>query len=101
MYSLQKAHWLPYASSKLQGYMIMLNTQTDGTPDFNSDTFCCFPQHPGYIWLEIQIHYSYQTQLASSYIPVRSLFCDLQASYIPSVYLEFNINWKYAIYFLI
>lgn len=66
----------------------MLNTQTDGSHDINSDTFCCFPQHAGYIWLGIQIHYSYQAQLASSYILVRSLFCDLQASYIPSVYLE-------------
>lgn len=71
----------------------MSNTQTDV---INSDTVCCFPQHAGYIWLGIQIHYSYQTKLASSYILVASLFYDLQASYIPSVYLEFRIDYKYT-----
>lgn len=86
-----KSFWLPYASSNLQGYVIVLNTQTDGSPYINSDTFC-FPQHAGYIWLGIRIHYPYQTQLATSYILVRSLFYDLQASCVPSVYLEFKIN---------
>lgn len=87
-----KAHWLPYASSKLDGYMIMLNTQTDSFLDTYSHMFCWFPQYAGYIWLVIQIYYSYHTQLASSYILVRSLFCNLQVSYIPSVSLESTIN---------
>lgn len=100
VFPAKKAHWVPYASSKRQSEAIVLNTRTDASPGTNSDTFCCFPQHAGYVWLGIQIYYSYQTQLASSNILVRSLFCHLQASHIPSVYLEFKINLKYAIYFL-
>lgn len=62
----------------------MLNMHTDGSTDINSDTFWCFPHHSACIWLRIQIHYSYQTQLASSYILVWSFFCDFKASYVPS-----------------
>lgn len=65
---------------------------SESSPGISAGTSCCFPQHSGCVWLGIQIHYSYQPQLASSFIPVKSLFCALQASHIPRVYLGLEIN---------